>query len=260
MASRLCTWQLGMLTWTNLVGCSRLVLWQTGIKRWKWSVCCSNPELMQTPGQMLVKQLCTWLSKVAAWKLFVCCLPPELTLNWPPLVAAPGINSLSFHDFGWIWHSASQAELHFFAVSADFVHLCTMNPGSQSLRRQKGTPPEGFCHWVTLSANKPSVRKLGRKLAFPWLFQHGGISRKVIVSHCFILYCLILFGILGTEYFSKRRREISIFKFSLAAQILGQRHTSDPNKWGWRAVAFFADLDLVHILQKVGGNVIRIRI
>ena len=129
----------------------------------------------------------------------------------------------------------------------------------EPLHRQV-TPPEGFCHWVTLSANKPSVRKLGRKLAFPWLFQHGGISRKVIVSHCFILYCLILFGILGTEYFSKRRKEISIFKFSLAAQILGQRHTSDPNKWGWRAVAFFADLDLVHILQKVGGNVIRIQI
>ena len=117
-----------------------------------------------------------------------------------------------------------------------FVHRESRKPivGSPERNASPGYAMvfETFCHWVTLSANKPSVRKLGRKLAFPWLFQHGGISRKVIVSHCFILYCLILFGILGTEYFSKRRREISIFKFSLAAQILGQRHTSDPNKWG----------------------------
>ena len=55
--------------------------------------------------------------------------------------------------------SASQAELHFFAVSADFVHLCATNPGSQSLRSQKGTSASpGYATRRVLSLSHPKCQ------------------------------------------------------------------------------------------------------
>ena len=102
-----------------------------------------------------------------------------------------------------------------------FVHRESRKPivGSPERNASPGYAMvfETFCHWVTLSANKPSVRKPGysRKPVNSMVFPTWWHFKNHIVSYCFIL-----FGILGTEYFSKRRRDISIFKFSLP-KLLG---------------------------------------
>ena len=137
-----------------------------------------------------------------------------------------------------------------------FVHRESRKPivGSPERNASPGYAMvfETFCHWVTLSANKPSVRKPGysRKPVNSMVFPTWWHFKNHIVSHCFILFHIVWhFGDRVLFQKAQRHQYLQIFP----AQTLGQRHTSGPNKWGWRAVAFFADLDLVHTLQKLAG-------
>ena len=130
-----------------------------------------------------------------------------------------------FYDFIWDVIPTPTDELHDFSRwllhHQPVVHLCT--PWIPETNRWVARKERiaGLRHGLrnVLSLGHPKcqqakcqktrlLRKPVNSMVFPTWWQEEWLFH--IVSYCFIL-----FGISGTEYFSKRRREISIFKFSL---------------------------------------------